>query len=292
MALATTEAQLVSALSTLLTNLNRCGDRLGLTKSNVLTAGRAKKTGLTPQVWTKNVARLFGAVLKRTNAIEALFQQRQADFAKYGDVSGALQEFGCLHGDQYSAVRVMHQGGLVPECRFVSVECGGQHTVALTSDGRVYSWGAGSFGKYRRWNGVLSSATPTAFYFFIFCVFVQFCYCCCCLGQLGNKKRTARISPELVDLPKCQKVACGYAYSCAVTVDGNIYSWGAGENGRLGTGSSQDELAPVLVTTDWKAINIFAGSVHTCAIGESGQMYTWGTSVCVVVSLCRCVVGP
>ena len=88
-------------------------------------------------------------------------------------------------------------------------------------------------------------------------------------------------------MPKCQKVACGYAYSCAVTVDGNIYSWGAGENGRLGTGSSQDELTPVLVTTDWKAINIFAGSVHTCAIGESGQMYTWGTSV-----LCRFVVGP
>ena len=127
------------------------------------------------------------------------------------------------------------------------------------------------------------------FFYYFFCVFVQFCCCCCCccLGQLGNKKRTARISPELVDLPKCQKVACGYAYSCAVTVDGNIYSWGAGENGRLGTGSSQDELAPVLVTTDWKAINIFAGSVHTCAIGESGQMYTWGTSV-----LCRFVVGP
>ena len=30
------------------------------------------------------------------------------------------------------------------------------------------------------------------------------------------------------------------------------------------------------MTTDWKAINIFAGSVHTCAIAESGQMYTWG----------------
>lgn len=165
-ALATTEAQLVSALSTLLTNLNRCGDRLGLTKSNVLTAGRAKKTGLTPQVWTKNVARLFGAVLKRTNAIEALFQQRQADFAKYGDVSGALQEFGCLHGDQYSQVRVMHQGGLVPECRFVSVECGGQHTVALTSDGRVYSWGAGSFGKYRWWSGVPRSSNANSILIF------------------------------------------------------------------------------------------------------------------------------
>jgi len=239
-AMACTEAQLVSALSTLLTNLNRCGDRLGLTKKSVLNAGRAKKSGLAATVWTKNVARLFGAVLKRTNAIEALFKERQADDDKYGGLSGALQEFGCLHGDQYSHVRVIRQGGLVPEARFVSVECGGQHTVALTSDGRVYSWGAGSF------------------------------------GQLGNNSRTPRRTPELVDVPECRRVACGYAYSCAVTVEGHIYSWGAGENGRLGTGESEDQLAPVLVHTDWSAVNIFAGSVHTCAIGESGQMYTWG----------------
>jgi hypothetical protein len=145
--LAKTEAQLISALATLLTNLNRCGSRLGLTKSIILSAGRAKKGSLSPQVWTKNVARLFGAVLKRANGIEALFKQRQADDLKYGGASGALQEFGNLHGDQYSQVRVMHHGGLVPDCRFVSVECGGQHAVALTSDGRVYSWGAGSFGK-------------------------------------------------------------------------------------------------------------------------------------------------
>ena len=74
----------------------------------------------------------------------------------------------------------------------------------------------------------------------------------------------------------CQRVACGYAYSCAVTADGHIYAWGAGENGRLGTGGAKDELTPVLVETDWKAVNIFAGSVHTCAISESGEMYTWG----------------
>lgn len=123
---------------------------------------------------------------------------------------------------------------------FFSISSGGQHTIALSADGRVYSWGAGSF------------------------------------GQLGNNSRSARRSPELVDVPLCRRVACGYAYSCAVTTDGNIYAWGAGENGRLGTGGAKDELTPVLVETDWKAVNIFAGSVHTCAIGESGEMYTWG----------------
>ena len=70
--MATTEAQLVSALSSLLTNLNRAGDRLGLTKKTVLKCGKAKKDTLTPQVWTKNVARMFGAVLKRSNVRVAL----------------------------------------------------------------------------------------------------------------------------------------------------------------------------------------------------------------------------
>ena len=239
-ALATTETQLVSAFSTILINLNRCGDRLGLTKSIVLSAGKAKKAGLSQQVWTKNVARLFGAVLKRTNAIEALFKQRQADDLKYNNVSGALHEFGNLYGDQYSEIRVMHNGGLIPECRFVSVVCGGQHAVALTNDGRVYTWGSGTF------------------------------------GQLGNGTREAHRFPEPINIPICKKVACGYAYSCVITVDGQIYSWGAGENGRLGSGKSDDEHTPAHVETDWKAIHIFAGSVHTCAIAESGQMYTWG----------------
>ena len=97
-ALATTEAELVNAFSTILINLNRCGVRLGLTKSIVLSAGKAKKASLSQQVWTKNVARLFGAVLKRTNAMEALFKQRQADDLKYNGVSGTLHEFGNLYG--------------------------------------------------------------------------------------------------------------------------------------------------------------------------------------------------
>ena len=62
------------------------------------------------------------SVFSSFQSIEALFKQRQADDEKYGGKSGSLQEFGCLHGDQYSSVRVLHSGGLVPEARFVSIE--------------------------------------------------------------------------------------------------------------------------------------------------------------------------
>lgn len=43
------------------------------------------------------------------------------------------------------------------------------------------------------------------------------------------------------------KVACGFAYSTCTTLSGEVYAWGAGENGRLGLGGTADKLYPVRV---------------------------------------------
>ena len=40
------------------------------------------------------------------------------------------------------------------------------------------------------------------------------------------------------------KVACGFAYTAAVTASGELYTWGAGENGRLGLGDVEDRHTP------------------------------------------------
>lgn len=40
------------------------------------------------------------------------------------------------------------------------------------------------------------------------------------------------------------QVACGFAYTAAVTASGELYTWGAGENGRLGLGDLQDRHTP------------------------------------------------
>jgi alpha-tubulin suppressor-like RCC1 family protein len=75
-------------------------------------------------------------------------------------------------------------------------------------------------------------------------------------------------------------VACGFAYTAAVTREGAVYTWGAGENGRLGLGDEQDKTIPGHVTElggPLRAVKeIFAGSVHTCALLENGQVYAWG----------------
>lgn len=75
-------------------------------------------------------------------------------------------------------------------------------------------------------------------------------------------------------------MACGFAYTAAVTRDGSVYTWGAGENGRLGLGDEQDKTTPGHVEElggPRRAVKeIFAGSVHTCALLENGQVFSWG----------------
>lgn len=77
-----------------------------------------------------------------------------------------------------------------------------------------------------------------------------------------------------------KQVACGFAYTAAVTRDGSVYTWGAGENGRLGLGDEQDKTTPGHVAElggPRRAVKeIFAGSVHTCALLENGQVFSWG----------------
>ena len=40
------------------------------------------------------------------------------------------------------------------------------------------------------------------------------------------------------------QIACGYAYSACISQQGAVYMWGAGANGRLGLGDSENRLIP------------------------------------------------
>ena len=62
----------------------------------------------------------------------------------------------------------------------------------------------------------------------------------------------------------------------AVTTDGKLYSWGAGENGRLGTNTIKNQLKPKLIEINWKPKVISCGSTVSCAISEEGHLYSWG----------------
>lgn len=97
----------------------------------------------------------------------------------------------------------------------VAVHSGGKHAMALTVDGKVFSWGEGDDGK------------------------------------LGHGNRMSYDKPKLIEALKSKRIrdiACGSSHSAAITSGGELYTWGLGEYGRLGHGDTVTLLRPKMVS--------------------------------------------
>eukprot|EP00897_Mesotaenium_endlicherianum_P005438 jgi/Mesen1/4922/ME000246S04145 len=191
--------------------------------------------------------------------------------------------------------------------RVAQVALGAQHTVALTEEGDVLTWGAGGSGRlghgrptlFQRLAGRFSERVPTRVRTLenlkISQVAAGHAYTACIqeggqlftfgsgrFWQLGlGHERDAYAAQLVDDLPPLADVACGGSHMAAVTLSGEVYSWGANQHGCLGLGKERGSytgvpskvegaLLPLSVT------QVACGWKHTAALTASGQIYTWG----------------
>ncbi|KAK7864133.1 hypothetical protein R5R35_007650 [Gryllus longicercus] len=129
----------------------------------------------------------------------------------------------------------------------VAVHSGGKHAMALTLDGKVFSWGEGDDGK------------------------------------LGHGNRLTLEKPRLLRRLKAKRVrdiACGSSHSAAITSAGELYTWGLGEYGRLGHGDNATQLRPRLVKAllGHRVVQVACGSrdAQTLALTDEGLVFSWG----------------
>ncbi|XP_046663779.1 regulator of chromosome condensation-like isoform X2 [Homalodisca vitripennis] len=102
--------------------------------------------------------------------------------------------------------------------------CGGQHhTLALDSNGVVYSMGRKEYGMLGLGEKCTDMDRPTP------------------IPALQGKK--------------CIDISCGSSVSFAVTEDGEVYAWGMGTNGQLGTGEEDDQFEPAKMGGEALVIN-------------------------------------
>uniref|UniRef100_A0A4W6C7G9 HECT-type E3 ubiquitin transferase n=1 Tax=Lates calcarifer TaxID=8187 RepID=A0A4W6C7G9_LATCA len=113
------------------------------------------------------------------------------------------------------------------------------HTLAITVEGEVFSWGDGEYGK------------------------------------LGHGNSATQKYPKIIQGPLLGKVvicvSAGYRHSAAVTNDGELYTWGEGDFGRLGHSDSQSRNIPTLVKDISGVGQVACGSSHTIAVAQDGH---------------------
>lgn len=129
--------------------------------------------------------------------------------------------------------------------KVTSARGGYQFAVALTTTGKVLTWG----------NGIS--------------------------GQLGNGHKVNRDVPVWVKLPRGVRIsavsACGEC-AIALTSTGRVLAWGDGDNGQLGDGRKARTDTPVYVKLPrhTKVTAIAAGADHLLAVTSTGGLLAWG----------------
>jgi len=89
-------------------------------------------------------------------------------------------------------------------------------------------------------------------------------------GQLGTDFIKHLSTPHKVKMPKWERVvniSAGKSHSTAVTIYGQLYTWGKGWFGALGHGDEEIRIAPTLVeSTSNMFLKVSAGNMHTVAL--------------------------
>ena len=173
------------------------------------------------------------------------------------------------------------------------IACGSMHTLALSTEGKVYSWGCnddGALGRSGTENspGIITGvhgvnkidagdSHSVAISSSLKLVYTWGTY----RNSEGNMSLANKFPVELTQFSKCKKiadVACGGNHSLLL-VDGKVYAWGDSEFGQIGRQSrSRRSVANSLTVESIGAKNatrIFAGRNHSF-YQAYGKIYGWG----------------
>ena len=186
--------------------------------------------------------------------------------------------------------------------RVVNVAVGDEHSVVLTSGGRVYSWGAGGRGQLGC-GDKLNHALPCSVHVGDRSTPVTKIACGAfhtlalkqtgALYSWGSGKQLGlgvfsgngdRSKPQLVlgmRKFRVRAIGCGWGHSIVSTYDGTLYSWGSNKDGQLGTNDTKPRLVPTRINIpDVQIVQFSCGPRHSAALEKTGNVYIWGSNRC------------
>lgn len=162
----------------------------------------------------------------------------------------------------------------------IDISCGGMHTIALTADNKILTWGVndqGALGRDTTWSGGLrdmdaddsdSDEEPDA-------------------DKLNPREATPTAVPAEAFPAGTTfvQVAAGDSSSFALTDDGLVFGWGTFRSNEGIFGFTQEgyndrkliQSTPVLIASLKKITSIACGANHALALDANGKIFAWGS---------------
>ncbi|TVY43384.1 Protein pim1 [Lachnellula subtilissima] len=132
-----------------------------------------------------------------------------------------------------------------------SIATGNNHVVALDSNGKAYTWGAGEQNQLGR--------------------------------RIIERTRYASLTPCRLALSKIKQVASGAFHSFAISENGLVYAWGSnnfGQTGIVDRAGESDAVIPRPIIVEslrpYKIREITGGEHHSIACTDDGKLLVWG----------------
>lgn len=191
---------------------------------------------------------------------------------------------------------------------YTRISAGGSHSLALGSNGVLYSWGGDTHGQLGK--GSSGSSAPSSVQIpagagpgFVWLypaagkdhtlatgatgtTVTTFTFGSNLHGQLGNGQVGADsavpVMPELPSSVNVTGLTAGGQHSQAITDSGALYTWGSNDKGQLGDNTTTEQARPVLIVPSSpgsKYLRAAAGEAHTLAIDSSGALLAWGDNL-------------
>ncbi|XP_008296210.1 probable E3 ubiquitin-protein ligase HERC4 [Stegastes partitus] len=159
----------------------------------------------------------------------------------------------------------------IPVCQ---VSCGSRHSVVLTRDGQVYTWGQNSRGQLGLGKISSGSGSPQHVRSLAEIPLVQ-------VAAGGDQSFSLTVSGGLICWGRNDHGQLGLGDTAAVWFvpqHGSVFTFGSGQFGQLGHNSTRDELRPRLVAELWgaKVTKVACGRRHSLVLTDTRRLYSFG----------------
>lgn len=137
-----------------------------------------------------------------------------------------------------------------------SILAGGQnHTLGVSTAGRVYSWGTNG-------GGQLGNGVPS--------------------GAHGSSPQLVQSAGAALNTKVVTAIGAGVSHNAVLTEDGLVYTWGSNSSGQVGDGTTTLRSSAVALLTMGTPLagktvaKIAVGNSHTLALTTDGVLVAWG----------------